>query len=327
MTQRNLLVTLYPIAAASRLTGISVHTLRMWERRYGLKPSQRSGTRRRLYDRHDIQKLILLKSLVDRGHAIGRIAGMSLEDLEKQLYEMGDISSRPSQDEPAIKVDVVLIGPSLCERVNREIAQFQDIHVVKKAPQLEGNEHLLKSEGLSVCVLERPTLHLETLRHIQAITSQVVMSHMVVVYNYATQSTLRRFREAGITLLRTPVSADEVRLACLASSLRTQTRRRASLARPHLPTDNEPVPQPRFSEEQLRMIESAQSPLECECPKHLVDLTRSLNAFELYSRQCESKDDDDAALHAFVADITGHARALIETALDRVVVAEKISVK
>lgn len=304
-----------------------MHTLRMWERRYGLKPSQRSGTRRRLYDRNDIQKLILLKTLVDRGHAIGRIAGMSLEDLEQQLYEIGDLQNRPGREEPAIKVGVTLIGPVLSERIANELNSNPDVEVLQKVAHLEGNEHLLKPDGTRVVVLERPTLHLETLRNIQAIVGQPIMSHLVVVYNYATQSTVRRFREAGILLLRTPLSSDEVRLACLASSLRTQTRRRASLARPHLPTEEEEVPSPRFTEEHLRKIEAHQGNVECECPKHLVELTRSLSAFELYSRQCESKDDKDAALHAFVGDITGHARALIETALERVVTVEKIPFK
>ena len=322
MTQRNTSLTLYPIAAASRLTGITVHTLRMWERRYGLKPSQRSGTRRRLYDRNDIQKLILLKSLVDRGHSIGRIAGMSVEDLEQQLYEIGDLHTRPGGEQPVIEVAIALFGSSLIDRVAAELPAFNDIKILHKSPHFDGNEHFLKTAGLDVAVIERPTLHLETLRNIQSISSQQGFQNIVIVYNYAAQSTVRRFRDNGYLLLRMPVSSDEVRLACLASSLKARTRRRASLATPHLPTENQEVPPPRFDPATLRQIESAQTPVECECPKHLVELVRSLSAFELYSKQCENRDEKDAALHAFVGDITGHARALIETALERVASAE-----
>jgi len=322
MTQRSPIITLYPIAAASRLTGISVHTLRMWERRYGLKPSQRSGTRRRLYDRNDIQKLILLKALVDRGQSIGRIAGMSIEDLEQQLYEIGDLQAPPRANQPVIQISVALFGSSLLERVASEIITFDDIKLIHKSANFEGNEHILKTNGLDVAVLERPTLHLETLRNIQSVCLQYGFPNIVVIFNYAAQSTVRRFRENGFMLLRMPVSSDEVRLACLASTLKARTRRRTSLALPHLPTENQAVPPPRFDPNTLQIIGSATTQVECECPKHLVELIRSLSTFELYSKQCESRDEKDAALHAFVGDITGHARALMETALERVATAE-----
>ncbi len=59
-------------------------------------------------------------------------------------------------------------------------------------------------------------------------------------------------------------------------------------------------------------------------PKHLVEIIRSLTAFELYSKQCEHRDEKDAALHAYLGNLTGHARALMETALERVAAEENL---
>lgn len=66
--------------------------------------------------------------------------------------------------------------------------------------------------------------------------------------------------------------------------------------------------------------------MECECPRHLVDLVVNLTAFEVYSANCESRSPADAALHAYLHETTARSRELIEHALKRVVTAEGIDV-
>ena len=75
----------YPIRAVARLTGLSIDTLRAWERRYAAVVPERS-VRGRQYSQQQIQRLGLLRALVERGHAIGQIASLpetSLNDLLK----------------------------------------------------------------------------------------------------------------------------------------------------------------------------------------------------------------------------------------------------
>jgi DNA-binding transcriptional MerR regulator/methylmalonyl-CoA mutase cobalamin-binding subunit len=72
---------LYPIRAVSKQTGISIDTLRAWEKRYQVVVPQRDE-RGRLYTEADMQRLRLLNSAVEKGHAIGRVAALSNEDLE-----------------------------------------------------------------------------------------------------------------------------------------------------------------------------------------------------------------------------------------------------
>jgi DNA-binding transcriptional MerR regulator/methylmalonyl-CoA mutase cobalamin-binding subunit len=72
----------YPIRAVAKLTGLSVDTLRAWERRYAAVRPERDG-RGRLYSEGDIRRLSLLRDAVERGHAIGQVAAMDEADLER----------------------------------------------------------------------------------------------------------------------------------------------------------------------------------------------------------------------------------------------------
>jgi MerR family transcriptional regulator, light-induced transcriptional regulator len=63
----------YPIRIVARMTGLSLDTLRAWERRYQVVTPVR-GDRGRVYHDSDVERLKLLARLVDEGHAIGSIA-------------------------------------------------------------------------------------------------------------------------------------------------------------------------------------------------------------------------------------------------------------
>jgi hypothetical protein len=82
----------------------------------------------------------------------------------------------------------------------------------------------------------------------------------------------------------------------------------------------------RYSPEQLSRLSRIQSAIDCECPKHLADILNTLGAFELYSQECEDRDDRDAALHAYLHASTAQARSLMEDALARVIEAENLQI-
>jgi len=75
---------LYPIRAVSKLTRLSVDTLRAWERRYeAVVPVRRNGVR--FYTAADVERLSRLKEALDRGHSIGHAAKLSGEELKTLL--------------------------------------------------------------------------------------------------------------------------------------------------------------------------------------------------------------------------------------------------
>jgi DNA-binding transcriptional MerR regulator len=75
----------YPIKVVSQMTGLSVHVIRAWEKRYNVVEPDRTDTNRRLYSEEDIEKLKLLNDAVHHGHHIGGIANLSLLELKKLI--------------------------------------------------------------------------------------------------------------------------------------------------------------------------------------------------------------------------------------------------
>ena len=77
------------IAAVERDTGLSKDTLRMWERRYRFPAPLRDANGERLYPRSQVEKLRLVKRLMDRGHRPGRIMNCSVDELTALTSEQG----------------------------------------------------------------------------------------------------------------------------------------------------------------------------------------------------------------------------------------------
>ncbi|MGB3050468.1 MAG: MerR family transcriptional regulator [Polyangiales bacterium] len=88
----------YRVGMVSKMTGLSTHTLRIWEKRYVAVLPKRTEAGGRLYTDADVERLRLLHDLVERGHSIGGIAKLSDVDLR----HMG-ASFPPPPSQPALQ--------------------------------------------------------------------------------------------------------------------------------------------------------------------------------------------------------------------------------
>jgi len=111
--------TRYPIRAVAKITGISLDTLRAWERRYKAVVPERSH-RGRQYGPSDIERLLLLNQLVQKGHAIGGISSRSDEELRELLTQQ---VSQPVQV-PTSPTD--MLAPVLTAIQNFDTIRFSD---------------------------------------------------------------------------------------------------------------------------------------------------------------------------------------------------------
>lgn len=75
----------YRIGMVARLVGLTTHTVRMWERRYGAVEPTRSEGGGRLYSDQDVARLRKLQRLVDAGHSIGQVATLPDGELSQLL--------------------------------------------------------------------------------------------------------------------------------------------------------------------------------------------------------------------------------------------------
>ncbi len=91
------------ISAVERDTGLSKDTLRVWERRYGFPMPVRDAYGERAYALDQVEKLRVIKRLLDSGHRPGRIVKMSVEELQS----MGEsLAATPQRISAADKKDL-----------------------------------------------------------------------------------------------------------------------------------------------------------------------------------------------------------------------------
>ena len=78
---------LYKIGAVSKITGINIPTLRVWENKFKIvEPSRINGTQRG-YTKHDLDKLCIIKALIETGDSISTLSGLEISALESRLEE------------------------------------------------------------------------------------------------------------------------------------------------------------------------------------------------------------------------------------------------
>lgn len=101
----------YTIAAVSKLTGISCHALRVWERRYGYPVPHRAPSGHRRYDAEQVRVLRRLASLARQGGTVGDLIGALQEgrlDLPEEVPVAGDAPAGATS--AARVVDLLVAG-------------------------------------------------------------------------------------------------------------------------------------------------------------------------------------------------------------------------
>jgi DNA-binding transcriptional MerR regulator/methylmalonyl-CoA mutase cobalamin-binding subunit len=100
------------IAAVERDTGLSKDTLRVWERRYGFPTPQRDAVGERAYSIDQVEKLRLIKRLMDAGHRPGRIVPLPIEELlqlSSQTVDHPQRSVELAQGSAELRANLALI--------------------------------------------------------------------------------------------------------------------------------------------------------------------------------------------------------------------------
>ena len=313
----------YRIGAVSRLTGVPADTLRVWERRYGTVEPFRSDSGSRLYGPEDVGRLTLIKRLVDRGDAISSVANLSLHQLRERvtgadLPDAEELGLRPCR--------VACVGAALSQRLRRGAAELDGLELVGHYDRPQDLPASGPDSGLDLLLIDYPTVQPEQVSEIARLLNRSGAARAILLYRFATHHTLERLDARRILTKRGPVDLVELRRWCLALHSSQDQGRVGTGARAVIDISG-PLPPRRYSDLQLAEIASASPTERCECPQHLADLITALAAFETYSDECELRHADDAALHAFLHAATAQARALIETALARVVAAEGIQLE
>ncbi|AEA42933.1 MerR family transcriptional regulator [Fluviicola taffensis] len=112
----------YKIKDLEILTGIKAHTIRMWEKRYGILAPQRTVTQIRTYSDDDLILLLNVSLLNKNGYKISRIAQMNsslIIQTSKQVQSQDIVNSSIEQ----FIVAVVKLDEHLFQKTFQELIQ------------------------------------------------------------------------------------------------------------------------------------------------------------------------------------------------------------
>lgn len=299
----------YRSGVAARMAGLPVETLRVWERRYALSDAERSVRGQRLYTAAQINRLRLLKSLVDQGHAIGMIATLSDEQLE-----LLSPTNLPEQMHRAGPIKVALVGQRLRERLAASGSDGLRLDVRSNSATLNEALSVLADTDAEVLVVEVAELDESAVPLIEQARQLAGIRAVVVMYRFCASTTIRQLRMRECLVARVPSDMSELvglcRIALSGQRLVVKSER-----------STEPPP-PQFNIDVLTTLTTTSNKVECECPRHLAEILLMVGSFERYSAQCASRNADDAQLHQDLARTTGQARSILESAMEQLMRAE-----
>ena len=291
------------IGAAARLSGLSPHTLRKWEDRYGAFTPERTPGGDRRYSAADIERSLKLKALVDSGRAIRSIAGLPTGELDQLISAVNDPTSECGP------VTVAVLSESGAQSVLRQRTPLQRIEIVGQASGIEA----LAGVDADLLVIEIPSLTPEFVEALADIRAATDIENMIILYKYGSLTLAESLSNHRTAVLGLPLNFKELERIIF------------SLAGPVNPANLLMTPTPsRFSRATLADVAQISSSVACECPRHVAHLLIDLTDFEAYSQQCEDLQNDDAVLHIMLRRTAATARSLFESALIEIAQAEDI---
>jgi DNA-binding transcriptional MerR regulator len=309
---------LYRIATVSKITGIPVPTIRVWEARHAVVQPTRSEGNVRLYKRADIERLALIKEAVDAGHAIGTLASLSDRQIKARSQEtsVGAAKAR----EGACKV--LVFGPPLAAMLKAAWKLRSDVRLLANQLSLperpDANFQTLPSAD--AVIIDAPVVNHGLLSIVRQLRAEKKTLVVIVVYGFAGRQVLARLDAANVIALSAPTDPAQLARICqLGLAVEPVPPTAFSQMLMHS------APSRRYTDTFLSQLSQLPSKVQCECPNHIADLLIKLTAFERYSLECESTNVKDAAMHAIMYSASSHCRELLEEVLRRLMVHEGIA--
>lgn len=125
MTTAENIILLSSISDVERDTGVPKETLRVWERRYAFPQPERDINGERLYPPAQVQRLRVVKRLLDLGYRPGKIMHMDTEELTQLASKAGATTTPPDADDPALRQCLDLIKAHKMMELRQRLAQAQ----------------------------------------------------------------------------------------------------------------------------------------------------------------------------------------------------------
>lgn len=286
----------FRIGQVAELTGVSVNTLRTWERRYGLVSPERTRGGLRTYSAEQVERLRLVRLLTRAGGSVSLLAPLSLESLRARL-----VATLGPGVEPQVTAEPTP-GPArpsvaIVHRTFTGVPASEGVTFFPSLGQASAAEP-------DVLVVEAALLGDRPVGVIASVRMSLPSTRLVVLVAIASRRQVGAMEAAGAVVIREPIRQDDL-LTLVRELSRVAEDRRAREA-------------PLLSRSTLQRLLDTQPTMVCGCPEHLARITLSVVAFEDYSRSCMDDSPEDTVLHAELADAAADIRARLEALILRV---------
>ncbi len=318
-TPSKALETVFKIGAVSKITNIPVDTLRIWERRYSVVVPIRSKNADRLYQTKDINRLTMLKMLVDRGHSIGTVARLHNQELSERL-SLHDNNTINKNKKTGKAIKVVVVGEVLSiqiEHSNISNRQFSFTGIYHNENDFIENN---KDVSIDILVLEYPAIHEDHIDRIEALFKQSGAKQLILIYGFTNSATKKILNKSIYKYIQAPITIENLQreVIDLINEKNISNDKESEIKLEYK------APARTYKNKQLIELSSTSSVIKCECPQHLSSMIIKLVQFEHYSSECIDRYEKDAELHAMLGNMAGHARSILEQALSKVADAESL---
>ena len=167
------------------LSGIKAHTIRMWEKRYGVLKPKRTDTNIRTYSVNGLQKILNIAFLNENGYKISRISNMNDEELSQLVRKITTSKSNVDRAVQSMKVSMMNFDQPLFLKTYDGLLTnktFRDIYNDVFIPLLEQIGYLWQAgtitpaheQFISSLIKQKLFINIEKLQKIQPLNEDKV---------------------------------------------------------------------------------------------------------------------------------------------------------
>lgn len=116
---------MYSIKDLERLSGIKAHTIRIWEKRYGLVEPSRTDTNIRTYCDEELKKLLNISILNRNGLKVSRIAQLTNNEISSLVNKLTENPNDSDSQFESLYIAMIDLDENLFEKIlSRSIIQI-----------------------------------------------------------------------------------------------------------------------------------------------------------------------------------------------------------
>lgn len=118
-------MAIYSIKDLEKLSGVKAHTLRIWEKRYGIICPMRTETNIRYYQDEDLKRLLNITLLNKYGYKISKIANMTDEEIAMHVSAISDKMNEHDAQMDSLTISMIEMDEVRFNKiVSRNIQEF-----------------------------------------------------------------------------------------------------------------------------------------------------------------------------------------------------------